>query len=175
MLIYKLLFAVLGLAFHTKSQSLLDGNKFYFQHTGQRQQHQQLDKASILEVSASGTSLSLPLPLLKRMMPLLPFTSHCAPHIRSVASAHGAAAGMMLRDSGRIMLQVRTIAAVLFATLESLIFILIACTITLPQLMMMFMVMNMALMLMLMVTDIVALGAALLHCGCVYGGRGRRE
>jgi hypothetical protein len=66
----------LGLAFHRKSQSLLDGDKIYHQHTRQQQQHQQLEKVSMLEVSASRTSLSLPLPLLKRMMPLLPFTSN---------------------------------------------------------------------------------------------------
>jgi hypothetical protein len=89
--------------------------------------------------------------------------------------AHGAtAAGMMLRDSGRIMLQVRAIAIVFFAPLELLICLLIVCTITLQlQLIWMFMLMNM--ILMLIVTNIVALGAALLHCGCVHGGRGRRQ
>jgi hypothetical protein len=86
--------AVLGLALHTKSQWLQEGDKAH-QHTDTA-----ADTASPLEVAASAASLCLPVTLLKRALPL---------HAQSAATFTNAAAsvsGLMARDSGCTLLQV---------------------------------------------------------------------
>jgi hypothetical protein len=86
--------AVLGLALHTKSQWLQEGDKAH-QHADTA-----ADIASPMEVAASSASLCLPLTLLKRKLPLLTNSAATFTHAAAFVS------GLMARDSGCILLQV---------------------------------------------------------------------
>lgn len=87
---------MLGLALHTKSQSLQEGDKSHHQHADIA-----ADIASPLEVAASAASLCLPLTLLKRTLPLR------ATSAETFTNAAAFVSGLMTRDSGCILLQVR--------------------------------------------------------------------